>query len=304
MNKTLTEHFAEGARAAIERRREQLIAAHASDLAALDADLAAIAEHERFAAAIAARYLTTDISGVTRNVSATTSGALESAPAVVPATPPPANKPKRVSRGGKPPYTPAEDARIMATGRAPGMNRPKFEELARTMPGRTWLGLERHYQELKAAQSPTKAKPNRKGAGRAAHADTYLNVPTQSPPSTTGPEPDLQKLGSEISQIVEATSVAEDVADAPDPMDEIDAQRRFDPEYVPGPDDLVHHTWRPPEARKLGAAVPQPSSQHSRRADPAPKSTGPVRDVSGRLVDGGPGDKRVYDYPEAFRSRN
>ncbi len=282
------------ARAEIERRRAPLVDA----LAALDADLSELAS----AAVIAARYLATDISAFTLN----TIGALESAPKVVPETAPLASKPKRVSRGGKPPYTPAEDARIMEAGRARGMNRPKFEELARTMPGRTWLGLERHYQELKAAGTPTKATPKPKHDGTAAHADTYFQVPTQSPPSTAGPEPDLQTIGSEISPIVEPTSAAEDVAAAPDPLDEIDAQRRFDPEYVPGPGDLVHYPWRPPAARKLAAAVPQPTSPHPRRPATAPNSpsTAPVRDVSGPLVDGGPGDKRVYDHPEAFRSRN
>ncbi len=161
-------------------------------------------------------------------------------------------------------YTLEEEARILAAGRG------ELKQLAAEMPGRTYSGVLKKHEELISRRE------------KAAAEDAFNDI--LSPPP-----------------FVEDTPVPAN----PDPLDEIAAQRRFDPDYVPDKDaQLGHYSWRPLEARTRGAAVPQSSTPPRRPEAPKPKPSGPVRDVSGRLIGNGPGDDRVYDHPDAFRSRN
>ena len=298
----MTEHFA-AVRAAIERARAQKIAAHARELADFDDDLANITAAERHAEDIAGRYPVDKPMVLAKATKRHQS---------------PSKKPRR-AHGPHAPYSPADDERIMAAGGLRGNATARFGSLAVEM-GRTVGGLERHHEELikrpkqqhpappAGSPSPEQAAPEvawatradkvcERCAGRAEGCfDDGLCMVGGEPRAA------LDQPGSENTPIVEASQI-EEVREPIEPTPwEPPPTAGFD--HAAASSEIVRAARsqeettlrRPPEAPYNWPSI----SEEQARVDPADIG----RSLTGAKLDNGPKDRRVYDYPEAFTSKN
>ncbi len=300
------EHFA-GARVAIERRRARVIAEHNTALgvalATIDADAAALAEHERFATEISERYSIDNYSTDLR---------AERGPAPTKTTDrrrSPSKKPRR-AHGPHAPYSPADDARIMEAARGRANAAERFGSLARDM-GRTVGGVERHFQELAKRPSqqrpvPSQGMPGPEPETPAEPSPTYVELgmgaldPLMLPPEVPRAAPD--QLGSENTPIVEASEI-EEVSEPIDPSPwEPPPTDHFD--EAAASSEIVKAA-RAQEATKLRRPAEAPYSWPAIAGDQARVDPADIgRSTTGAALDNGPKDRRVYHHSEAYTSRN
>lgn len=316
-----TDRFA-AARAAIECRLAQVI----EEKTTLESALAALVSLERQAVEIAARYSNAPTSPATNDA---------------PATPRPSNpkKPVRLSpdqvsptrkrraHGPHAAYSPADDQRIMAAAQGRANAAQRFGSLARDM-GRTVGGIERHYQELVKRSNPKRPVPTEVVAvsDPAYQPDRFRTVELPEAAKTekrcercagrpegcfddglcmyVGDEPQAapDQLGSENTTIVEASQI-EEVGEpiepapwGPPPLDEFD-EAAASSEIVKAARAQEATTHRRPSEAPY--SWPDITKAHA-RVDPATIG----RSITGATVDNGPNDRRVYDNPDAYTSKN